>query len=242
MWSTLDARVRLLSLFRHKLEFSSLRLDDASINLVKTDAGPWNFQFLLSSAPASAGAMPAIKMRGGRVNFKFGDTKSVFYFSNADLDVAPSMDGSVELRFAGAPSRSDRPAQNFGNFFVRGAWSAQRVDMKVELEKSALEEVARLIDPRGFGLHGVIALDAQLSGIPSHLDVTGNIQVNDVHRWDLLPQSGGGCGSRYKGTLDLRGDRLELTERIGRAESAGSGGVSRVGFSDRAALGRERRN
>ena len=209
--TTLEARVRLLSLFSHKLEFSSLRLDDASINLVKTDAGPWNFQFLLNSAPASAGAMPAIRMREGRVNFKFGDTKSVVYFSNADLDVAPSMDGSVELRFAGAPSRSDRPAQDFGNFFVRGTWSARKVDLKVELEKSALEEVARLIDRRGFGLHGVVALDAQLSGIPSHLDVTGNIQVNDVHRWDLLPQSGAGLRVGYKGTLDLRGDRLELT-------------------------------
>jgi hypothetical protein len=208
---TLDARVRLLSLLRHRLEFSSLRLDDASINLVKTGAGPWNFQFLLNSAPASAGAMPAIQMRAGRVNFKFGDTKSVFYFSNADLDVAPSMDGSVELRFAGAPSRSDRPAQDFGNFFVRGMWSPRNVHMRVELEKSALEEVARLIDPRGFGLHGVVALDAQLSGVPAHLDVTGNIQVNDVHRWDLLPQSGAGLSVGYKGTLDLRGDRLELT-------------------------------
>lgn len=208
---TMEARVRLLSLLQRKLEFSSLRLDEpVSINLVKTDAGPWNFQFLLSSAPASAGAMPAIKMRGGRVNFKFGDTKSVTYFNNADLDVSPSMDGSVELRFAGAPSRSDRPAQDFGNFFVRGVWSAQKVNLRVELEKSALEEVARLIDPRGFGLHGVVALDAQLTGIPSHLDVTGNIQVNDVHRWDLLPQSGAGLRVAYKGTLDLRSDRLEL--------------------------------
>ena len=206
----LEARVQLLSLFRHKLEFSSLRLIDASINVVKTDAGPWNFQYLLNSAPASAGTMPAIKMREGRVNFKFGDTKSVFFFNEADLDVAPSMDGFVELRFVGAPSRSDRAGQNFGLFSVRGQWSAQRVDMKVELEKSALEEVARLIDRRGFGLHGVVALDAQLSGVPSHLDVTGNIQVNDVHRWDLLPQSGGGLRVGYKGTLDLHNDRLEL--------------------------------
>ena len=53
---TLEARVQLLSLLRHKLEFSSLRLGEASINLVKTDAGPWNFQFLLNGAPASAGA------------------------------------------------------------------------------------------------------------------------------------------------------------------------------------------
>ncbi|MGA3188003.1 MAG: AsmA family protein [Bryobacteraceae bacterium] len=207
---SLEARVQLLSLLRHRLDFSSLRLNDASINLVKTDAGPWNFQFLLNSAPASAGAMPAIQMRGGRVDFKFGDTKSVFYFSDADFDVAPSMDGSAELRFVGAPSRSDRSAQDFGHFFVRGVWSPRQVNMKVELEKSALEELARLIDRRGFGLHGVIALDAQLSGPPSHLDVSGNIQVNDVHRWDLLPQSGAGLRVGYKGTLDLHNDRLEL--------------------------------
>ena len=74
---TLEARVRLLGLLSRRLEFSSLRLgDDTSINLVKTDAGPWNFQFLLGGATAAeAGRMPAIKMRGGRVNFKFGDTQ-----------------------------------------------------------------------------------------------------------------------------------------------------------------------
>src|SRR5271155_5332377 len=32
---TLEARVRLLGLLEHKLEFSSLRLDEANINLVK---------------------------------------------------------------------------------------------------------------------------------------------------------------------------------------------------------------
>ncbi|HVO97507.1 MAG TPA: hypothetical protein VMT15_05540 [Bryobacteraceae bacterium] len=207
---TLDARVQLLSLLRRHLDFSSLRLVDASINLVKTSAGPWNFQYLLNSAPANAGAMPAIKMRGGRVNFKFGETKSLFYFSDADVDVSPSMDRSVELRFAGAPSRSDRSAQDFGHFFVRGVWSPRSVDMRVELEKSALEEVARLIDRRGFGLHGVVALDARLTGAPSHLDVNGTMQVSDIHRWDLLPQSGSGLRVQFKGALDPRAEKLEL--------------------------------
>ncbi len=207
---TLDARVQLLSLLRRHLDFSSLRLVDASINLVKTSAGPWNFQYLLSSAPANAGAMPSIKMRGGRVNFKFGDTKSLFYFSDADVDVAPSMDGSLELRFAGAPSRSDRSGQDFGNFFVRGVWSPRNVDMRVELEKSALEEVARLIDRRGFGLHGIVALDARLTGAPSHLDIAGNMQVSDIHRWDLLPQSGAGLRVQFKGALDPREEKLEI--------------------------------
>ncbi len=94
----LEARVNLLALLKRKLEFSSLRLvenaqgESTDINLVKTAAGPWNFQLLLSSAPALSGSMPAIKMRTGRVNFKFADTKSVFYLNDADFDVAPSDD------------------------------------------------------------------------------------------------------------------------------------------------------
>jgi len=38
---------------------------------------------------------------------------------------------------------------------------------------------------------GTVALDAQLSGPPSHLDVSGQIQLADVHRWDLIPDEVG---------------------------------------------------
>jgi hypothetical protein len=212
----LEARVRLLAVLSRHLDFSTLRLSQGRlgegtiINLVKTDAGPWNFQFLLGSAPAIAGSMPAIEMRSGRVNFKFGDTKSVFYFNDADLDVSPSDNGSVGLRFGGAPSRTDQAAQSFGHFFVRGSWSAQRVDMRVELERSSVEEVARLFDQHGFGLHGVLAFDAQLAGRPSNLEINGQLQIDDVHRWDLLPKRGGGWSVGYKGKIDLHDDRLEL--------------------------------
>ena len=206
---SLEARVRLLSLFSRKLEFSSLRLaDDANINLVKTDAGPWNFQWLLGAAQQTG--MTAINMRAGRVNFKFGDTKSVFYFNDADLDVSPAGDGSVNLRFSGSPSRTDQPQQNFGHFFVRGKWTGQGFDMRLELEPSAIAEVARLFDQQGFGLHGIVAFDAQMTGPPSKLDLSGTIRVDDVHRWDLLPKRGGGWSVSYKGTLDLRGENLEL--------------------------------
>ncbi len=151
-------------------------------------------------------------MRAGRVNFKFGDLKSVFYFDAADLDVEPYRDGSVELRFGGAPSRTDGTARDFGRFFVNGTWHsspAQRLDLNVDLERSSLADISRLIDPRGFGIHGVIALQAQLSGPPSGLEISGQLQVDDVHRWDLVPQ-GGGWKLPFKGGLDLRGETLEL--------------------------------
>jgi hypothetical protein len=218
---SLGASMRVLSLFQRKLEFSSLNLGDATINLVKTDAGPWNFQFLFENGAADSGRIPAVRMRAGRVNFKFGDTKSVFYFNDADLDVAPSGDGSMELRFGGAPSRTDRSTQEFGRFFVRGtaAPQSQRLDFRVELERSSLEETLRWMDPRGFGVHGTVALEAQLSGPPSHLDVTGQIQLADVHRWDLIPNEVGGLKLGFGGNLDLRGERLDLQTTADRSGS-----------------------
>ena len=218
---SVGASLRVLSLFQRKLEFSSLNLNEATINMVKTDAGPWNFQFLLENSPASSKRIPSIRMRSGRVNFKFGDTISVFYFNDADLDVTPSDDGSMELRFGGAPSRTDRSTQQFGRFFVRGtaAPESKRLDLKVELERSPLEETLRWMDPRGFDVHGTVALEAQLSGPPSHLDVAGQIQLVDVHRWDLIPNEVGGLKLGFGGTLDLRGERLDLQTTADRSVS-----------------------
>lgn len=210
--SSMDAQLSWLTLLRRHLEFKYLNLGDATLNLVKTAQGPWNFQFLLGSAEASNARVPAIRMRAGRINFKFGDTKSVFYFNDADLDVAPSRDGSAEVRFEGSPSQTDRAAQDFGRFFLNGDWNPSRtphLSLNVDLERSSLPEVARLFDPRGFGLHGTIAVQAQLSGSPSALDITGQLQIDDVHRWDLMPQ-GGGWKLPIKGTLDLHRETLEL--------------------------------
>ena len=58
---TLDARIALKTLFSRRFAFSSLHINDASINLVKIVDGLWNLQFL---ARADSSAVPLIKMRG----------------------------------------------------------------------------------------------------------------------------------------------------------------------------------
>jgi hypothetical protein len=206
------ASLNLLALARGHFAFSRLNLEDATVNLVKTDAGPWNFQFLLEHLRGQDAAMPVIRMRGGRVNFKFGDTKSVFFFNDADLDVSHTATGALDLRFGGAPSRNDRPGQDFGRFFVTGtSWAGQgELDFRVELQRSSLEQTLRLIDPAGFGVHGLVALNARLSGRPEALRVEGRAEVGDIHRWDLLPREGGGWQLAFHGLLDLPGERLEL--------------------------------
>ncbi|HWD00611.1 MAG TPA: AsmA family protein, partial [Candidatus Sulfopaludibacter sp.] len=221
--NTLDARINLLALLRGRLEFSSLDLNDATFNLVKPTGAPWNFQMLLSqtvtagtSPPSTRTApvgpalpvipttLPAVKMRGGRVNFKFAETKSVLYFDDTDLEVAPGDAGAVELRFSGVPSRTDQGAQNFGHFYVRGratpSAAGQQFNFAVELEPSALDAVARLFDNGDAPLKGLVSLDAQVSGAPASLDVKGTLLLENAGEWRV----------GYKGKLDLVAQTLEL--------------------------------
>jgi len=208
---SLNAGVRVLSLLRRRLAFSSLSLGDATINVVKTTDGTWNFQLFPQKAVSQSGP-PSIKMRRGRINFKVGEIKSVFYFNDADLDVTPYGTGSVELRFGGAPSRTDRAAPEFGHLFVRGNWTSAptpHLDARVELERGSLDEISRLIDPRGFGVQGFVSIRTQIGGPPSALQIAGALEIEDFSRWDLLPR-GGSYELPLKGTLDLATQNVEM--------------------------------
>ena len=59
---------------------------------------------------------PAIHVRDGRIHFKFGDTKSVFYLTETDLDISPPDHARrwLEVVCSGKPARTDRSAQGLG--------------------------------------------------------------------------------------------------------------------------------
>ena len=215
----MQARVRWLSLLRGKLAFSSLRMDSPSVNLVKTQAGPWNIQQLLdyTSGINAGGArnVPDIQIRDGRLNFKFGDTKSVFYISTADIDVYPNESGDVVIRFSGAPARTDRGSQNFGELTARGMLHATpnaeaQLNLGVRLERTAISEVVRLFNGRDMGVHGFAVANARLAGPLSKLEITGDLNITDIHRWDLMPPKGEGWTLNYRGLLNLFDHQLNI--------------------------------
>jgi hypothetical protein len=215
---SVQARVRLISLFSRRLAFSNLRLDEPSINLVKRDDGVWNFQLLLSArtnAPQEPPIehAPSIQVRGGRLDFKTADVKSKFYFNDTDVDLDPAGD-RLDFRFRGEPARNDRPAQMFGRLLFRGSWIRKRsgepeLDVYAELDRSAVDQAVQLIEGHGVGVHGILASRAHISGPLSSLAITGQMQLSDLHRWDLMPAPGS-WNLKYRGTLDLWNQRLRL--------------------------------
>jgi hypothetical protein len=217
---TLDAVPRLTSLFRGKLEFASIRLEDASINIAKTGApsqpGRWNFEPLLSRSVIRA--FPEVHVRSGRINFKFGDTKSAFYLLNTDLDIAPPgrRGGAWSLEFSGEPARTDRPARGFGNFMAHGRWieaGGGRLDLDVRLEPSAIGEMIALVHGNNAGIQGSVSARMHLDGPLDNIAISGNLLVENVYRWDLLPPHGQGWPFRLAGRLNLPGQTLELESR-----------------------------
>ena len=218
---SLDARVSFKSLWTGRIEFSSLRLDGASVNLARPERGHWNFEYLLgrtAGAAAKSGMhLPEIQVRGGRINFKFGDTKSTFYLADSLLDVTPpsSPGGAWRARLEGAPARTDRGSQGFGRFTAAGRWWPNRgnggqIEATVELEKSSLSDMIRLAHGHDLGVHGQISSQARLSGPLSDIQIAGRAQLGDIHRWDLLPPHGEGWPLDYRGKLDLISQVLTL--------------------------------
>lgn len=209
----LQAQVSFSSLWTGRLGFSTVRFVGPSLNVARPEGGTWNVVPLLAGSAMASGKgaqFPEIQVSDGRINFKLGDLKSAFYLTDTDLTVSPGHDG-FRIDFSGAPARTDRSGGGYGLFTGRGRWADGRLDMDVELEPSPIEDFLTLARGHSLGLHGTIASRAKMSGPVSDLSLTGTIDVEDVHRWDLMEAHGGKLTFKYRGKFDLAAQRFHLS-------------------------------
>ncbi len=220
--STMSVRPNLWKLLLGRIEIQSLRLDEPSLNLSRSGQGDWNWKAFLpppGAKPAmDSTSFPEIEVRGGRINFKLANRKSVFYFTDVDgeITLSPDSNGAYSLNFTGAPARSDRPAQGFGKIRSRGRfWLPQttepQVDVTIDLERSFIEEILRLMTGRDFGLHAVLTARTRLTGPLSNINLTGRLELGEIPRWAILPGSGSQWAMNYKGGIDYRMQQLAIS-------------------------------
>ena len=209
---TLEVRPSIWSLLGGRFVIDSIRLEGAHINLTKSDSGNWNFLSFVNRSVMSAA--PAIHVRDGRINFKFGNTKSVFYLLDTDLDISPPGPGGGgwNVSLTGKPARTDRPAQGLGSFTLKGRWfvSPERVDLDLQLDRSGLGEISALLQGQSGSVHGTISSRLHLGGPIHDIGIVGRVQIEDVHRWDLMPARGQGWPLDVHGRLDLVKQELDL--------------------------------
>ena len=214
--SSMEARLNLLRLITGHVEFSTLRLDEPSLNLSRQVDQGANLTPLILRAltPRSESAIPDVQVRNGRVNFVFNRRKSVFYLTAVDLDLTPIDRTSFRVRFEGEPARTDRRALGFGRFVATGnlrfaAGVEPEVDLSLDLDRTSAAEVATLFERRANNLTGRISTEARLRGPISAIAITGKLTLEPTRR-ELNPLRSAGLPLTYRGRLDLRGQTLSL--------------------------------
>jgi hypothetical protein len=227
----LQTGVRLFPLLLGRVEVSSVRLIDASVNIARAGDGGWNVSRLLlgMASAARTGNPPALELRGCRINFRQGLVKSSYYLNNVDLDLQPPSESNRKMAwsFKASPARTDRAEQGFGRFTGEGSWGPSRgpegsVDATVELETSALSEVVTLFAGQDLGLQGRLSSRVRLDGPIGNATISGQVELLEVDRAGLFGFRGRQFSLPLKGSVNLPAQSFDIRLAAPAAESAPS--------------------
>ena len=129
---SVTAFLRLTSLWRGRLEIGTLDLDGPSLNLVRRADGHWNVEELVerasqvSSAPTTKSRpearprFPYVEASSGRINFKLGDVKKSFAFTDADFALWLESESQWGIRLEARPMRTDVDVHDTGTLKLDG--------------------------------------------------------------------------------------------------------------------------
>jgi hypothetical protein len=230
---SLTVRFRLRSLLRGHLELGTLSLTRPSLNLVRNAYGDWNLSEWLprpAGSPATSAAIgPAqpyssqlrfrkVEVEGGRINFKNGDEKIPFAFTNVQGSLEAESPGRWRFDIDATPSRAAVVVQQAGTIHLTGhvGGTSSRLRpalLELSWRDTSITDVLRLARTFDNGVHGMLAisLTARTEGEGWLLD--GRAALQQIHRWDLpIRADNPSLNVIARGKLDLAGSRLELTQ------------------------------
>lgn len=215
----LRASVRFSSFWTGRLSFSSMVFVEPSLNLTRRADGSWNMAGLLAPLQAQInrriGRLPYLELQDGRINFKEGDRKGIFFFS--DVDSALYQEGGHwNLRFRGIPSRTDRTLTGAGEVRIEGRFGPQLsspLTLRLSLVDAYVGDLLTLASGSDHGVHGTVRLAGEIQGKSEALDLRGRLQLGDLHRWDLLPpDTPATLELEFSGRANLPARTLEFSE------------------------------
>ena len=130
--SSVQATLRISSLWRKRVEFSTISFTNPSVNLVHMPDGKWNLESILiqaahaTAAPTaqqkagSAPRFPYIEATGARVNLKWGREKMPFSLTDADFALWLADPQQWKVRLEAHPARTDTSASDTGTVRLEG--------------------------------------------------------------------------------------------------------------------------
>ena len=216
----MTASIRWRGLLHRHFEFGTMSLTRPSLILVRNAAGRWNLEDWLPPAraktdvtPPAAGSsrtaesthhLQKIEFDEGRINFKFGDEKRPFAFTEVSGSVEQVSPGRWQLRLEAQPWRSGVTLQSTGTLQVSGDVAGtsarlQPAQLRLHWAKVSLADLFRLVTGNDSGVRGEFSVDgsAGVSGAgssgtegdagPWRFQVQA--RASQIHRWDLTERN-----------------------------------------------------
>ena len=199
------ATLRVSSLWQRRVEFSSVKFENPSVNLVRSADGRWNVETVLlhashvDTAPTAqqragpAPRFPYIEATGGRINLKLGQEKMPFSLTDADFALWLPSPQTWRVRLVGKPSRTDSNIGDPGTLRVEGFLqrAARIQDVPVDLHAmwydAPLGEASKLVSGNDRGWRGTLHADVWLQGPLGSAGLKTKTTLVDLRRADFVP-------------------------------------------------------
>ena len=203
--NTVTASIRLLPLWwRARLEIGRISVDEASLNLVRTQPGRWNLDsFFRTAARTQGGAgsaavpFPYLEATDSRVNIKDGAEKLPYSLVNADLSFWQETPGEWRVRLKGQPARTDVSLDLGDTGIVRlegsmgraAGFSQMPIHLDVDWREAQLGQLSRLILGDDQGWRGNLTGEVHVDGTAAAAQVRTRLRASGVHRAEFAPVS-----------------------------------------------------
>lgn len=204
---SVDASIRLSSLWRGRLEIGRISFDQPSLNLVRNSEGRWNIGTILLQAShipnaptaqrraSSSPRFPYIEADSARVNFKIGPEKKPFSLLNADFAMWLASPDEWRLRLEAQPVRTDLDLglSDTGLLRVEGslhraaAIGSMPIDLETEWSNAPLGQIARLLLGQDTGWRGSLDITSTIKGDVFNPQFKTRIRVAGMHRQEFTP-------------------------------------------------------
>ncbi len=199
------ATLRVSSLWQRRVEFSSVKFENPSVNLVRSADGRWNLETVLLHAshvdtaptaqqrPGAAPRFPYIEATGGRINLKLGQEKMPFSLTDADFALWLPSPQVWRVRLEGKPTRTDSNIGDPGTVRVEGSLqrAARMQDVPVDLHAmwydAPLGEASKLVSGNDRGWRGTLHADVWLQGPLGSAALKTKTTLVDLRRADFVP-------------------------------------------------------
>ncbi len=245
--SDVVASVRVISLFRGRLEISRLSLTEPSLNLVRNGQGRWNLEDLLeraakmpvaptAKAPSEPRpAFPYIEADHGRINLKLGQEKKAYSLTEANFALWQESENAWGVRLRAHPMRTDVNLSDSGTLQVDGIWQraaslhATPLQFAAQWRGAQLGQATKLALGHDEGWRGVVELSAALRGTPQDLGVQAMASIRGFRRYDIAGDRtvdlSAQCSGRYSSTDHLI-SRINCHAPVGEGEITAQGSIA----------------